>query len=819
MIKIKRVRVVKFRGILDQTINIDCRNFTVCGPNGTGKSGVVDAIEFALSGDISRLSGRGRGSVSVKEHAPHVDFRSRPDDAFVCLEGVVQDTGEAFSITRTVGDWRNPTIKPKSASIDDALDQLARNKNPTLSRRELIQFVLSTPGDRAEEIQVLLQLNFLRETQKTLQKISNGCARDLKILQGERNYAAKYLATSVGIPVVKSSDILTKVNEKRKILGLPDISKFEENTSVKDGLSVATAAKKASLSKRIALSDIQELDDQLVGFTSPASKVIMTDLIERLRLLRESGGFEVGIDKQVLFSRALKLLDDDMCPVCDTEWKQDELKALIIAKLAELEGILKEKTDVEMGLVPIATSSSSLRLAINAVVRIGNTLNPKVPSSELTKFSESLLKAQSEMNQFESIDKVFPLLQSLHNHGAEFSNQLESIRASIASLPDTSERDSARDYLVEVDVRLDAYRDAKRKEQKAEIEATTAQQIFETFRRTYSDSLTKMYREIQNDFAELYREINKDDEAGFEASLPVERSGVGLDVDFYGRGKFPPGAYHSEGHQDGMGLCLYLALMKHLYGEQFNFCVLDDVLMSVDSGHRRAVCAMLSKHFPHTQFLFTTHDEVWLKNMHSTGLVKSGDHLHFRNWSVEGGPSEWTASEIWVEIDSLIYKHEISAASAKLRHYFEYLSGELCHELGASVTYQGDHRYALGQLLPNATVRMGKLLKLGKAAANSWGNDEQLDKISGKETLFKEAVMTTKLEEWGVNATVHFNSWASLGKEDFQPIADAFKKLDEVFRCGKCSSLLFLRPHTGTEETLRCACDETHVNLKKKKPV
>jgi hypothetical protein len=31
---------------------------------------------------------------------------------------------------------------------------------------------------------------------------------------------------------------------------------------------------------------------------------------------------------------------------------------------------------------------------------------------------------------------------------------------------------------------------------------------------------------------------------------------LGFDVDSTDRG-FPPGAYHSEGHQDSMGLCLY----------------------------------------------------------------------------------------------------------------------------------------------------------------------------------------------------------------------------------------------------------------------
>ena len=44
---------------------------------------------------------------------------------------------------------------------------------------------------------------------------------------------------------------------------------------------------------------------------------------------------------------------------------------------------------------------------------------------------------------------------------------------------------------------------------------------------------------------------------------------------------YPPAAYHSEGHQDGMGVCLYLALMKRRSATTSTIASLDDVVMSV----------------------------------------------------------------------------------------------------------------------------------------------------------------------------------------------------------------------------------------------
>ena len=102
----------------------------------------------------------------------------------------------------------------------------------------------------------------------------------------------------------------------------------------------------------------------------------------------------------------------------------------------------------------------------------------------------------------------------------------------------------------------------------------------------------------RSEFRSYHRDINGDDESKFEAQLTPSLGKLGFEVDFYGKGFFPPGAYHSEGHQDGMGLCLYLALMKHLLGDKFTFAVLDDVLMSVDAGHRREVCTYLGPNFP-----------------------------------------------------------------------------------------------------------------------------------------------------------------------------------------------------------------------------
>ena len=81
----------------------------------------------------------------------------------------------------------------------------------------------------------------------------------------------------------------------------------------------------------------------------------------------------------------------------------------------------------------------------------------------------------------------------------------------------------------------------------------------------------------------------------FTAKLTPSEGKLGLDVNFYERGLFPPAAYHSEGHQDGMGVCLYLALMKRLFGDRFSLSLLDDVVMSVEPIKHSLVAELCSE--------------------------------------------------------------------------------------------------------------------------------------------------------------------------------------------------------------------------------
>ena len=243
-------------------------------------------------------------------------------------------------------------------------------------------------------------------------------------------------------------------------------------------------------------------------------------------------------------------------------------------------------------------------------------------------------------------------------------------------------------------------RDASNAKQAADGSKTAAKGAYDIYRAIQDAELDALYGEVQQDFSDkFYRVLNGPDESRFTAKLTAATATLGFDVNFYVRGLYPLAAYHSEGHQDGMGVCLYLALMKRLFGDQFTLSLLDDVVMSVDSGHRHEFCKLLKDQFPATQFIITTHDRLWAGQMKSAGLVSGNTSIAFYSWTIDTGPCVQSNDDIWVEIDGSLTEGRVNYCS-------------LCSTAPSGIYHEGS----------SVLKRMRELWKKAAEAARSWNN-------------------------------------------------------------------------------------------------
>lgn len=817
MITVKSITIKEFRGIRDLTLDLDGKNFAVCGPNGTGKSGIVDALEFALTGNISRLSGAGTGGLSVKEHGPHVDSRNRPRDASVSISVHIPSLNKEATITRSVHDAKKPAIVPDDKDVQTVLANVALHPEFVLSRRELIRYVLAEPANRSKEVQALLRLNEVESLRALLQKISNAAKSQAKYCTESRATASANLLRALNIPKLSVLAVLEAANAKRSVLGLVPLSSLDPDTSLKDGIStVAAGQSPTKIAKASAVEDLRHLTELTTHIATHEFKEATARLKDALVSLQKNETYLKHANKEAFLRNALEEFDDATCPVCDTAWDPIAFRELVGRKLEHYAAATNRRRQLEQDLLPTVQAIQALATQYETVAKYGQMLKPVVEVKDIMAHAAQLMGYAKSLRSLLPLADSIVAIDSFDYLPPQIQKVVDEIAAGIAVLPNPSQQDAARDFLTVAQERLEIFQQSSRKARDADQEAATALKVIETYGRVTTAALEEIYKSVEGTFSELYRDINSDDEAAFKARLQPSLGKLGFDVDFYGRGFFPPGAYHSEGHQDGMGLCLYLALMKHLSGESFNFAVLDDVLMSVDSGHRREVSQMLKSRFPATQFLFTTHDDIWLKHMRTVGLIEPKRFAHFRTWSVDLGPTEWDGRDVWEEITEHLGRNNVRDAAALLRHYLEYFAKEACHSLRAPVEFRGDAQFTLGDLLPNAVSKMKKLLGAGKAAAQSWKQTAPLASLESLDSTLTDALKVTQVDQWQVNAAVHFNEWATLQKQDFAPVVAAYKDLVAVFYCDKCSGTLFVTPHSGQAEALRCSCGSLNVNLIKK---
>lgn len=810
MIQIQEVYIEEVRGIRKLTLPLNRKTFAIQGPNGSGKSGVVDAIEFCLTGDMTRLSGHGTGSLSVKTHGPHVDARDYPDKAFVRLKVFIPRVNKEASITRRVKTPKAVKIEPEDADVVAALEEVASHPELTLTRRQIARFILAQATTRSKDVQTLLRLEAIDEVRARLKTTLNTADSRTKEADATRAAAADALRRALDIEVSKSDDVLAAVNKQRDVLGLDALPRLDSTTSFTVGMASGHDTPKGP-SKEAAARDLEALRECI----DPAKQDddIVSELTSKIDLLTERPELRAVLRQRSLVDSALPLADHPACPLCDTPWELDALIAHLRKKLEASKEAQVVERELKNAAQRLNTKVTALVTVVDALAKLASLLELPQVVIALEQWRDNLVGFRTHLG---SVDGVMESSARLRSNWqcvpSEVAEYVDSLRKGVKGLPEWSDRDKATKLLIVAEERLTVWRQRKRDLDRKKRVGTLARDTYNAYCAAADEVLQKLYETVQEDFAKSYQAINRDDEGTFSAKLEPSEGKLELSVDFYERGLFPPGAYHSEGHQDGMGLCLYLALMEQLFQSDFTFAILDDVVMSVDRQHRREVCRLLKDRFPNTQFVITTHDEAWLRQMQASKLVTRTTAVMFRGWTVKDGPRVNNATNAWEEIDAHMKDERVSDAATTLRRHLEFVFGEIAECLGAATLHKPDGNYDLGDLLPSSVRRMKEHLKAGAKSAKAWKNEGVQRAVEARQQHFANCQSRQGDEQWVVNKAVHFNDWAAFAPEEFKPVVAACRDLVECFRCDHCGSWLSATPRTSAR-VLKCDCSGVTINL------
>ena len=814
--KLLELEIHNFRGIRNLSIKPQGENFLIYGPNGSGKSAVVDAIDFLLTGQISRMKGKGTKDINLKKHGPHVDYSAK--DALIKATIKIHGLEESVEIRRSLD---NPTKLICKESIKDKIQpvlELASRGQHVLTRREILNYVTADSSTRGKQIQTLLKITDVEKTRNILVKVKNSLKNNYQGAKSSLNIISATINSNIGIENFDEGKILNFVNINRDVLDGTPIKELKSNT-LKEEIKYQTLPSDIKINIQLLKNDL----DKLQNIKSDENIKNIDNIIHKLQDLKvkisSDHKLEDALDHLKLTRLGLGLLNaDDNCPLCDTSWETRNLKEHLENKI----NLLKDAAE---NLDRITDLSENLILKINHAI---GTLNEIIKSTEILELMEEQKILEVWINDLKIFlstleEDNYPDPKFEHNiveilfAPVNLQVVLDNIYSSACeNFKEPSEEQTAWDNLTRLEENLKNYEKSINDCKKSFESYEKGEILLNTFLESKNSILNNLFAEIKDRFVELYKQIHGIDEREFDALLISEGAGVDFKVDFHGRGVNSPNALHSEGHQDTMGICLYLALAERLIQGFIDLIILDDVMMSVDAPHRREICNLLANFFKGRQFFITTHNQTWARQLQSEGVIQSRNRIEFSNWTIEDGPSLNILGDIWDIIEEDLTRNDIPAAAAKLRRGSEEYFSQVCASLHAPVRFKFNGQYELGDLLNGAMSEYRSQLKHAKSAARSWENFEELERLKKIEDHSKGVFERINLERWAVNPAVHFNQDNDFTLQDFKPVVDTFRELFSIFQCNKCGTFLHLVINGPKVEAVKCDCGNVTWNLKDK---
>jgi AAA domain len=545
VIKLETVHIEEIRGIRKLDIDFRKENFAISGPNGSGKSGVIDAIEFGLTRQIGRLTGRRTKGPSVAEHGPHVDKTKFPDAAFVEMRVFLTDLGKSATIVRKISSPKKPKIDPADDDVKAALAEIADHPEIALSRREILRFILVEPTKRSEEIQTILKLDEIGQIRGALNAAQNKLqsAQRAAAAQVQSNRAA--LQLHLQIATLRAEDLLDAVNQRRKVLGLPEIASLTADTKLDAGLS--STAGVPALNKQSALRDLKAVSEAENGFPDLAKTEAAAIVADRSKLEADPA-LLASLQRRTFIEKGLDLVDGPECPLCDMPWDDEQhLRDHLTAKLAKSAQAQK----VQQSLL---NSGAAMDRAVIQVVGLLGPVQKIAEGERDNRFIKLLSDWKSDLEELKSkvttVDGLTGLKDRLIGGWLEiptaFPKSLKGLIEKIEAKPDQTAATDAQTFLTTAQIRLGDYREAMRNSKAAEIAYKSAKATYEAYCGVMEDELNALYDDVEEDFSTFYRAINEDDESKFTAKLTPNEGRLDFDVNFYERGLFPPGAYHTR---------------------------------------------------------------------------------------------------------------------------------------------------------------------------------------------------------------------------------------------------------------------------------
>ena len=278
-------------------------------------------------------------------------------------------------------------------------------------------------------------------------------------------------------------------------------------------------------------------------------------ILSDLALLEADPALLIALQRGVLIQKGLELLDGPECPLCDTEWDDEQhLHDHLQAKLAKSE----EARTVQQRLLK---NGSAL---VQSILKLGGVLDPlhKAATASGDMTLSGILQTWKDdlaalKNSLSSVDGLAALKDRLTKGWLAapktLAQKVTALGTAIEGRPDQTATVDAQTFLSTAQLRLGDYREAMRASKAAENAAKLAKRAYDTYCSIMEDELNSLYEEVQSDFSTFYRTINEDDEATFSAKLTPSAASSNSTSTFTNAASFRPARFTAKAIRTAWG--------------------------------------------------------------------------------------------------------------------------------------------------------------------------------------------------------------------------------------------------------------------------
>ncbi|WP_241280367.1 AAA family ATPase [Chryseobacterium cucumeris] len=805
--KIKSISITGIRGIKDSiSLPLNEKSVLLYGDNGTGKSSISDAIEWFYADKVSHLSG---SEIDLKDALRNL-YQKETDTSCIAISY----TKNVIDATKNLFSKKGKLISETSNSSDDFQKyySASQSENLLLRYQFLRDFIDQTKGDKLKYLSDIIGFSEVTKTKDVLRKAFNSVRSEIKTqnFEAQINNEKQTLILKIGAAVSQENNLFEKINEI-----IEPLKTGITVNSIEDIDKVLNHIKKPANTKQITefqflentnkalstlKSEISFIDEEYQKYHSEFNKIsedVQSIMQTFLAELLKSG--ETVITK--------KYHKEDSCPLCLQPKNLEDLKSEIQKRLKDIEESSEKKTvydNVKKSISDIITER------LKRVELIANNSLLSEPENDSVKKAIDNLKEKLNDYQKASNEKVtsgnkLPANNTLTLTEDDFKIQ-EQITTSFEAIQTAIKNDKSTELYANISAAKDAFLKIKRFEKdknKLEYQKNSLELIYNEFVKRQKEGLESFINSFSSYINDFYQYMNPDEQFHEIRIVTIgeddELNGITIEYKYNDEWVSPPQKYFSESHLNCFGISFFLASVI-AFNKENKFIVLDDVISSFDTTHRKRFADLLFEKFADYQFILLTHEAEWFSYVQQLAKRKGWTIGEIKWTEAKGTHLEEKPNDLKEFIEREITNSTVETLGNPIRKYLEAKLKDICLNLDVKVSYRTNY--------DNEKRMPDELLNELKSKINKNGGQDIKAKVPTIERVANSSLLGNLLS--------HDNPFnPKLG--DLKAFWADIKELENIFYCQELTCKrpkVSIKNYDNVAKKIRCGCDTTKYDWK-----